>query len=472
MEKSKKRSGLLGMFSRATLISPISRQNTTIFLTRLTMVYQTYVLCTLIGIPDAVYGVMATICSIISVIWCPVSGMILQRSNMRWGKNRSWCYVGGLLVTVFTFLLFTDIGLENGPLKYLYYGALVVIVPNVFNFVANVGYTLMAVACQDSKSRADSSAVASLVTGIFSLVTGYVVAPFLAMLIARHGEVSAYSLYALTCVLVMLALDILTAWLAKPFEPSLTKEQLAEAKALTKTQHREKSSIKEMVKIFFSWPILSLLCASVILDLGGMIGAPAMVYYFNFVVGDPALMGFYMGTSAFAMIAAYFAAPFFRTVLKSDKNCYIICLSGQILLSLIAWLIPNQQVIVWSLIIKQVFTQAGIVFFLTMLADAGTYISFKKKKDYNEFVISLCTMSGKFSSTVGPALLSFIFAAVAFNPENLTPLHLSTVTATQTWIPGLCAMIALLIILTHAAGLYKKEMADAGALPSAAPTEG
>lgn len=76
-------------------------------------------------------------------------------------------------------------------------------------------------------------------------------------------------------------------------------------------------------------------------------------------------------------------------------------------------------------------------------------------------------MSGKFASTVGPALLSFIFAAIKFDEMALTPLHLSTITATQTWIPGLCAVIALVIVMTHAAKNYKKEMADAGVLPVA-----
>ncbi len=471
MEESKKKSGFLGMFNRATLISPISRQNTTIFLTRLTMVYQTFVLCELIGLPQAVYGIISTICSIISIIWCPVSGMIIQRSNMRWGKNRSWCYVGGILTTIFCYLLFTDIGLENGPLKYIYYGALVCIVPNVFNFVANVGYTLMAMACKDSKSRADSSAVASLVTGVFSLATGYVVGPLLAFLIARHGEVTAYSRYALICVLVMLAIDFLTAWLAKPYEPSLTREELQKARELAKTQPRKKTSIGEMVKMFFSWPVLSLLMASVVLDLGGMIGAPAQVYYFNFVVGDPSKMSFVMGTAAFAMIAAYFFAPILRKALGSDKKCYMVCLIGNLVLSMIAFLIPNVNVIVWSMIIKQVFAQAGIVFFLTMLADVGTYMSFKKGGDYSEYVISLCSMSGKFSSTVGPALMSFIFAAVAFNPDALTQQHINVVTATQTWIPGLGALLAIILMCTHAASKYKKEMADAGVLPSAEAAE-
>ncbi len=463
MEDNKKqRGGFLSMFSRATMISPVSRQNTTIFLTRLTMVYQTFVLCELIGLPQAVYGIISTICAIVSIIWCPVSGMIIQRSNMRWGKNRSWCYVGGILVTIFCYLLFTDIGLENGPLKYIYYGALVIIVPNVFNFVANVGYTLMAMACKDSKSRADSSAIASLVTGVFSLVTGYIVGPLLAFLIARHGEVTAYSRYALICVLVMLAIDFLTAWLAKPFEPSLTKEERIQAKQLAKTQPRKKASIKEMVKMFFSWPVLSLLLASVVLDLGGMIGAPAQVYYFNFVVGDPGKLSFVMGTSAFAMIAAYFFAPIIRKALGSDKKCYMICLIGNLVLSMIAFLIPKVNVIVWAMILKQVFGQAGIVFFLTMLADVGTYLSFKKGSNYSEYVISLCSMSGKFSSTVGPALLSFMFAAVSFNPDALTQQHINLVTATQTWIPGLGALIAILFIISHAAAKYKKEMADAG----------
>jgi len=473
MEEKQKRTGvigsLLGMFSRATLISPISRQNTTIFLTRLTMVYQTFVLCTLIGIPETVYGVMSTICSIISIIWCPISGMIIQRSNMRWGKNRSWCYVGGILVTIFTFLLFTDIGLENGPLKYIYYGALVVIVPNVFNFVANVGYTLMALACKDSKSRADSSSIAALITGIFSLITGYVVSPFLAILIARHGEVDAYSIYALTCVLIMLAIDIFTAWLAKPFEPTMTKEQLAEAKAAQKQldTKREKASIPEMIKIFFSWPVLSMLLASVSLDLGSMMAMPAQVYYFNFVVGNPALMSFVMGTSSFAMIAAYFFAPAIRSWLKNDKKCYLICLVCNLILCLVAFLIPNPTVICWSMIIKGVFAQAGIVFFLTILADAGSYVSYKVGKDYGAFVMSLCTMSGKFSSTVGPALLAFILGAIHFNPNALDQTALNTITATQTWIPGLFCIVAILFCLTHNSKKYKAEMAAAGVLTGA-----
>jgi GPH family glycoside/pentoside/hexuronide:cation symporter len=70
------------------------------------------------GLGSAVVAVMFLVVRIIDVIWDPVVGAFVDKSNPRWGKYRSWLVMGGLPLAGFAMLCFWN-GF-SGSLLYAY----------------------------------------------------------------------------------------------------------------------------------------------------------------------------------------------------------------------------------------------------------------------------------------------------------------------------------------------------------------
>ena len=61
-------------------------------------------------IPIALAGTILMITSIFDIIWVPTAGIILEKSNMKWGRYRSWLLVGPPFAALFFILQFSKIG--------------------------------------------------------------------------------------------------------------------------------------------------------------------------------------------------------------------------------------------------------------------------------------------------------------------------------------------------------------------------
>lgn len=70
------------------------------------------------GLKPGVAAVMFLVVRIIDVIWDPVVGTLVDKANPRWGKYRSWLFLGGLPLAAFAMLCFWN-GF-SGSLLYAY----------------------------------------------------------------------------------------------------------------------------------------------------------------------------------------------------------------------------------------------------------------------------------------------------------------------------------------------------------------
>ena len=70
------------------------------------------------GLKPEVAAVMFLVVRIIDIIWDPIVGAFVDKSNLRWGKYRSWLIIGGILLAAFAILCFWN-GF-SGSLLYAY----------------------------------------------------------------------------------------------------------------------------------------------------------------------------------------------------------------------------------------------------------------------------------------------------------------------------------------------------------------
>ena len=70
------------------------------------------------GLKPAVAAVMFLVVRIIDIVWDPIVGAVVDKSNPKWGKYRSWLIMGGVPLALFAMLCFWD-GFR-GSLVYAY----------------------------------------------------------------------------------------------------------------------------------------------------------------------------------------------------------------------------------------------------------------------------------------------------------------------------------------------------------------
>ena len=65
-------------------------------------------------LPMALVGTVLMITSIFDILWVPTAGVLLEKSNMKWGKYRSWLLVGPPFAALF--FIFVSITISSQKL--------------------------------------------------------------------------------------------------------------------------------------------------------------------------------------------------------------------------------------------------------------------------------------------------------------------------------------------------------------------
>jgi len=95
----------------------------------------------------------------------PITGIIVDNTNSRWGKFKPWIVIGGILGGILTILLFTDLGLNE-----VAYGVFFVIVYLLWDIIYGLNdiayWTLMPSLSQDQKLREKMGSFARICANI------------------------------------------------------------------------------------------------------------------------------------------------------------------------------------------------------------------------------------------------------------------------------------------------------------------
>lgn len=422
MEQAKK-PGFFSIYNQKTMVGAVGRCITIAFLFRLTLIYQTYVLLEIVKIPTDTFTLIQTITTIVSVVMVFGSGWIIERVNMRWGKARSWYFVSGTITAILCWALFTDFGFADGTGKWIFYGVLTALVPNTFNFMADANYIVMTKACVTQKDRNDNATVGMQVTCLFKILTGFGMVPAVQFLTTKLGEATGYSMYALVIVIIMFILAMITAKLAKRFDPPVSKEEHAKQVAELKANKEKQVSTKDMVKALFTRPMITIELALVFQDLGGMLASMSLVYYFTHVANNLGMMGvFETGDGLLAYAAAILAIPFVKLMKGDARKGFFVTFAGCAIGLFIAFFFGKSSV--WAatigLLIQSFFYSMSSACYMPMYMNDVEYVTIVQGKDTTSFLMSCICLSGKLASTFAGIIIAQVLAKTGFDAANVT----------------------------------------------------
>jgi sugar (glycoside-pentoside-hexuronide) transporter len=391
-------------------------------------------------IPVALAGTVLMITSIFDIVWVPTAGVILEKSNMRWGRYRSWMLVGPPLAVVFYTLQFTKIA---DPMMNAILISVGFIVSHLIWNLFYAGHVAMNNSMTTIREeRISMASNRGMFNALGSLAFSMVGAKSIAVLGAGDKAWGCTLTVIISGIIMILCYWILFA---------MTKDYAfhGQAEANSAAAAKDKMTIGEMLKqIIVNPPLIGLMMAELGRFLGRFIIFGLAFYYFKYVVVNlGSIATFFTGLTVVAFVGAMFSAPLAKKF--GERNTYIISLSLFITGLLLVWALPMNA------------TSFMIVMFLAYLGygmpDALSVAMYSATVDYGEwktgknargFIMSLISFPIKSAIFVRSIIITSVLMSAGYVADMApTPELISGIKAGIALVPALFIGAGLLIIV-------------------------
>ena len=378
-------------------------------------------------IPAALAGTVLMITSIFDIIWVPTAGIILEKSNMRWGKYRSWLFVGPPFAALFFILQFSKIGSATVNATIISIGFI------VSHLIWNTFYAgHIAMNSSMTQVREERIAMASN-RGMFNSL-GAICFSLIGMPLALTlGKASGNPAMGYTLTVILTGI-FMTACYCILFV--LTKDYAHHGISIDAGKASEKMSAGEMIKqIIVNPPLIGLLLGELGRYLGRFVIFGLAFYYFKYVINNLAgLTIFFTGLNVVCFFGAVITNPLAKKI--GERNTYILTLSTFIVGLLMVWALPMNYVS-FLIVMFVAYLGYGIpdALGVAMYSSTVEYGEWKTGKNARGFIMSLIN----FPIKVAVFLRSVIITAVLVGSG-----YVANMKPTEQLISGIKNGIALI----------------------------
>jgi len=389
-------------------------------------------------IPVALAGTVLMITSIFDILWVPTAGVILEKSNMRWGRYRSWMLVGPPLAVIFYMLQFTKIGDPTMNAILISVGFIIShLIWNIF-YAGHVAMNNSMTTVREERISMASN------RGMFNALGSLVFSMIGAKTIKLLGDGNQ----ALGCTLTVLAAGavmILCYWILF----AMTKEYaFLGTKPNTPAEKKDKMTIGEMLKqIIVNPPLIGLMMAELGRFLGRFIIFGMAFYYFKYVVvnlGSIAI--FFTGLTVAAFFGAMASAPLAKKI--GERNTYILSLVLFIIGLLAVWALPMNYMS-FMVVMFVAYLGYGMPDALSVAMYSATvdYGEWKTGKNARGFIMSLISFPIKTAIFVRSVIITSVLVSAGYVADMApTPELISGIKTGIALVPSLFIGAGLLII--------------------------
>lgn len=395
-------------------------------------------------IPLALVSTILLATSIVDIVAVPTSGVILEKSNMKWGKYRSWLLVGPPIAALFYILQFSQIGGTseiNAIIIFLGF-AISHLVWNTF-YAAHISMNNALTTVREERISMASN------RGMFNAAGALVFSYFGVKAIAAIGAgvgnpVLGYTYMAAITGLIMIACNIIYYVITKDYAQNGSEAQAGKP--------AEKMSVGEMLKqIVVNPPLMGLMLVELGRYLGRFVIFGMAFYYFKYVINDlPGLALFMTGLTIVNFFSAMIASPIAKRL--GEKNTYMIALSLLIIGLLIVWFMPLEAT-AFKIIMFVAYIGYGLPDSLGVAMYSATvdYGDWKTGKNARGFIMSLISMPIKVSIFVRSVIISAVLASVGYVADMaVTPELIQGIKNGFALYPAIIMIIGMVMMF----GLY------------------
>lgn len=395
-------------------------------------------------IPLALVSTILLATSIVDIVAVPTSGVILEKSNMKWGKYRSWLLVGPPIAALFYILQFSQIGGTseiNAIIIFLGF-AISHLVWNTF-YAAHISMNNALTTVREERISMASN------RGMFNAAGALVFSYFGVQAITAIGTgvgnpVLGYTYMAAITGLIMIACNIIYYVITKDYAQNGSEAQAGKP--------AEKMSVGEMLKqIVVNPPLMGLMLVELGRYLGRFVIFGMAFYYFKYVINDlPGLALFMTGLTIVNFFSAMIASPIAKRL--GEKNTYMIALSLLIIGLLIVWFMPLEAT-AFKIIMFVAYIGYGLPDSLGVAMYSATvdYGDWKTGKNARGFIMSLISMPIKVSIFIRSVIISAVLASVGYVADMaVTPELIQGIKNGFALYPAIIMIIGMVMMF----GLY------------------
>jgi Na+/melibiose symporter-like transporter len=374
--------------------------------TSVPMYFLMYFLTDYAGITPAVVATILLISRATDFAFALVVGPIVQKSNMRWGKYRSWILISVFLVQIGLFMMFINpdiplaakavivcIGyiLQNAPMNSL--------ITALYGLMANIAGTSM-------ENRMAISAKVIQGMRVATILVSAATIPFVNWILARggNGYLIVSMIYGGMMVVTTLVMFIKTK------EYDIYGSSLKNVMSVSVGQMYGQTLRNSQIWVILIANSLSTTAVLLVASLG--------IYYFQYSIGNvnmqpvaTTILAIVAGVAAFAM------APVAKKIGKRN-SAITSALCGAVCMTLIG-LFAHQSV--WFYIAISAFLGFGAalvgVVGVNLFLDAAEYQLYKTGKDSRAFVMSLYNIPMKVGLAISAPIAAFMLTKSGYSQE-------------------------------------------------------
>ncbi|MCL2343546.1 MAG: glycoside-pentoside-hexuronide (GPH):cation symporter [Firmicutes bacterium] len=375
----------------------------------------------------------------------PVMGVIVDNTHTRWGKFKPWIAIGVVLSSVFTVLLFSDLGLSGGAFigmfafLYLFWG---------MTYTSNdIGYWSMLPSLsvdQKERERIGSKARIFANIGMFFVVAGIV--PITTALGDHFGSLQkGYFYFALIIVTVMLLGQCVTLFGVK--ESGLV------------TEKRHSTGLKEMVRVIFKNDQLLFTAISMSLFMIGYVTTTSFgLYYFKYVYGDENMYPIFAVILGVSQITALAVFPLFSKRF-SRKTLYTAAIALIVAGYIVFFFAPTGTMLFIGIAGILIFVGQSFIqlLMLMFLADTVDYGHWKLGKRNDSITFSLQPFINKIGGAIASGIVGAVVILSGIKDAGGTENPVANVPASGLLLMKIAMLIFPLILIVVSYLIYRSK---------------
>ncbi len=392
--------------------------------------YLMYFYTDIFRIPIAAIAPLFLIGRILDGITDPIEGILIDRTNTRWGKCRPfWLWFS---IPYAAFGISTFLAPELGAVGKIIYVYVTYICFNLFvSLVSLPSQAMLPSITGNSQERTVINAVRTIAGTLGSIVVASATWPLVNAL-GRGNNRKGFFLAAVIYGVVGAAL-LINGW-------ANTRERI-------KADEGRPIPVKQGLKSVLNLPWLLLLITAVVINICMAIRSTSTLYYLQYYLGRPDLLSTLLTVPAIFGILMIIAAPALSKRF-GKRNSSLLGTAVSVLGSIIV-IIADKSISL--LIIGTILTYMGLCIpaglMGAMFADTVDYTEWKSGVRATGIIYSACSMGVKAGQGIGGALGAIVLTLGKYAPDvEQQPSALAAIRFNYAWV-GVIACVLMFVML-------------------------
>ncbi|MBF7095625.1 MFS transporter [Alkalibacter mobilis] len=399
--------------------------------------YYTYFLTDIALLGPAIVGTMLLINRIVDAISVPLTGAIIEKSNLPWGKYRSWLMIAPAVVAICFILMFRVPEGMNEISMAIYFSVFYMLGHIFVNFSYSARFALLPAMGNTPESRimiaGRTNQMNTTSRLLFSLIS-------LPIIIALGGEATrnakGFFLYMLIFATFNWVTYMVSAAAAKPVDVPGRWPQ------------KNVPTFGEMIKQVVTNKYLIILMLAELGRFTAALGlASFAVFFYQYVAGDMSLVSMYFLSLTLGGLVGNLLGPQIAKKMGTKKT-YVIGLSGQALFLVLAYFIGRAPMAFLVLSgLASVSSGFGFSISGAVYSDCADYAEWKTGKSAKGIVMSLSAFPIKVAMVISGSVSAYALAAIGYvGGMDPTPAIQSGIAVIATIIPAVAAVFGFICI--------------------------